>query len=123
MQQKVRIAGRSVEDFQFPGVNPTVSNSGLLTMGNQGDYVRDVITFVPEMNLKLGYRFRDHVEMSVGYSMLYFDRVALAGNNVDLTVDPGFLNSNGPFPLRPAFPGNDASLWVQGLDLGVAVAY
>ena len=92
-------------------------------MGNQGDYQRDVLTFVPEMNLKLGYRFRDHVEMSVGYSLLYFDRVALAGINVDPTIDPNFFNSNGPFPLRPEFTFNDTSLWVQGVDLGLAITY
>ena len=120
MQQRVRIAGGSVEDFGAVVVN---SNSGLYTMGNQGDYQRDVFTFVPEINFKLGYRFRDHVEMTVGYSFLYFDRVALAGVNVDPTIDPTFLNTNGPFPERPQFDFNDTSLWAQGVDLGLTIAY
>ncbi len=123
MEQNVRIAGRSVEDFLTPNAPVIVSNSGMLTMGNQGEFERNVFTFVPEINFKLGYRFRDHVEMTVGYSFLYFDRVALAGVNVDPAIDPAFLNTNGPFPQRPAFDFNDTSLWAQGVDLGFAIAY
>lgn len=122
MGQRVRIAGQSIEDFG-PLVAPTFANSGLYTMGNQGDFQRDIFTFVPEMNLKLSYRAGNHVEVSAGYSLVYFDRVALAGVNVDPTLDPVFLNTNGPFPSRPAFTFEDDSLWIQGIDLGMAITY
>lgn len=92
-------------------------------MGNQGTFERDEFTFVPEMNFKLGYRFRDHVEMTVGYTFVMFNDVALAGDNVDRVVDASFLNSPGPFGTRPAFDFQDSSLWVQGLDLGLAITF
>ena len=75
------------------------------------------------MNFKLGYRFREHVEMSVGYSFLMFDSLALAGDQIDRNIDPSALNTNGPFGSRPAFTMNKSSLWVQGIDLGLAITF
>ena len=98
-----------------------VTNGGLLALGNQGTYERDKFAFVPEMNFKLGYRFRDHVEMSVGYTFMYFDDVVLVGDVLDRTIDPSVLNTNGPYGTRPAFDFDDSGLWVQGIDLGVVI--
>ncbi|MGB7345434.1 MAG: BBP7 family outer membrane beta-barrel protein [Pirellulaceae bacterium] len=121
MQQKVRIAGSSSDTT--PPFASSTANSGLLALGNQGTYEQDEFTFIPEMNFKLGYRFRQHVEMSVGYSFLMFDSLALAGDQVDRNIDPSALNTNGPFGNRPAFTMKDTSLWVQGIDLGLAITF
>lgn len=120
MTQKVRIAGSST-DTTAPFTSS--ANSGLLALGNQGTYEQTVFTFVPELNFKLGYRFRQHVEMSVGYSFLMFDSLALAGDQIDRDIDPSALNTNGPFGNRPAFTMNESSLWVQGIDLGLAITF
>ncbi len=122
MDQTVRIDGSSSQDFLNPG--PVFdTDGGLLALGNQGEYHRNVFTFIPEMNFKLGYKFRQHVEMSVGYTFMYFDNVALAGAQVDPTLNPAVLNTGGPFGNRPAFTFNDSSLWVQGIDLGLGISY
>ncbi len=121
MNQSLAISGSST-DVTAPAPG-TAAASGLLAMGNQGTFERDEFTFVPEMNFKLGYRFRDHVEMTVGYTFVMFNDVALAGDNVDRVVDASFLNSPGPFGTRPAFDFQDSSLWVQGLDLGLAITF
>ncbi|QDT13002.1 hypothetical protein K239x_50170 [Planctomycetes bacterium K23_9] len=120
MKQKVTIAGSSTDST--PPFNSS-ANSGLLALGNQGTYEQSEFTFVPELNFKLGYRFRQHVEMSVGYSFLMFDSLALAGDQIDRSIDPSALNTNGPFGNRPSFTMNDTSLWVQGVDLGLAITF
>ena len=84
---------------------------------------RDEFTFIPELNFKMGYRFRDHVELTAGYTFLMFGDVALAGENVDRLVDGTTLNTPSPFPARPGFDFKDSSLWVQGVDLGLAITY
>ncbi|NNE01048.1 MAG: BBP7 family outer membrane beta-barrel protein [Pirellulaceae bacterium] len=120
MNQMIRIAGTSTDRTVGPG---TSANSGFLALGNQGTWERDEFTFVPEMNFKLGYRFRKHVEMSVGYTFLMFDSLALAGDQIDRNIDPSSLNTSGPHGTRPAFDFNDSSLWLQGLDLGMAITF
>ena len=121
MQQTVRIQGNS-SDTTPPAAGST-ANSGLLALGNQGTFERDEFTFIPEMNFKLGYRFRDHVEMSVGYTFMMFDSLVLAGDHVDRNIDPTALNTDGPFGTSPAFEFNDSSLWLQGIDLGLAITF
>ena len=121
VSQSLSIQGSSTD--VTPPLPGTAANSGLLALGNQGTFERDVFTFVPEMNFKLGYRFRDHVEMSVGYTFMLFDNILLAGDQVDRAIDPTPLNTNGPFGTRPAFDVDETSLWVQGIDLGIAITF
>jgi len=119
MDQRVRIAGNSFDSFGAP----QNTNGGFLALGNQGDFQRDVFAFAPEANFKLAYRFRPKVLLSVGYSFLYWDNVALVSDQVDRVIDGTQLNQGPPFASRPAFLFNDSSLWVQGLDLGVVVDF
>ncbi|TWU22015.1 hypothetical protein Pla52o_30630 [Novipirellula galeiformis] len=118
MHQTANIAGSS--QFGPVGSNPPVLSGGALALDNQGSYERDVFSFIPEANFKLGYRFRPNVSLSVGYSFLYFDNVALAGDAVDPLFDGSTNATAGPFGGR-AFKFDDSSLWVQGIDLGVVI--
>jgi len=118
MNQRVNIAGST----QFgPLGNTAPSSGGALALDNQGVYERDVFAFVPEANFKLGYQFRDNVALTVGYSFLYFDNVAMAGDFVNPTFDGTTIATGGPFG-SPAFKFDDSSLWVQGIDLGVVIS-
>ncbi|MCG8648456.1 MAG: BBP7 family outer membrane beta-barrel protein, partial [Pirellulales bacterium] len=78
--------------------------------------------FIPEANLKVGYRVRENLSLSVGYSFIYFDNVALNGDIVDRVVD-GTSLTTGVFSTRPAFDFEDSSLWVQGIDLGMVLNF
>lgn len=118
MRQQVRIFGISSD--RTPPAAGNVTSGGLLAMGNQGDRSRDVFSFIPEANIKLGYRVRDNISLSVGYSFLYFDNVALVGDVIDTSVDGSTINT-GVFGNRPEFNFNDSSLWVQGVDFGVQI--
>ncbi len=118
MNQRVQIAGISSD--QTPPAGVDVTSGGLLAMGNQGDYERDVFAFVPEANFKVGYRLHKNVALSVGYSLIYWDNVTLVGDVIDPSVAGTSLNT-GVFGNRPAFEFNDSSLWVQGVDFGVVI--
>ncbi|WP_345687878.1 BBP7 family outer membrane beta-barrel protein [Novipirellula caenicola] len=118
MNQTANIAGST--QFGPIGSNPAVLSGGALALDNQGTYERDVFSFIPEANFKLGYQFRPNVALSVGYSFLYFDNVALAGDVVDPIFDGTTNATGGPFGGR-AFQFDDSSLWVQGIDLGVII--
>ena len=117
MNQQVSIVGTHV--------SPSDSGSGgLLALGNQGNYERDKFAFIPEANMKIEYSVRKNMSLSIGYSFLYFDNVALAGAQIDRIINP--VNptpigiSGPPWPARPAFSFNDSGMWVQGLDLGLS---
>ncbi|MCD0461573.1 BBP7 family outer membrane beta-barrel protein [Roseiconus lacunae] len=107
------------------GVDTTITNtynSSLLVDENQGTEEESDFTFIPELNLTLGYRFRDHVSFTVGYNFLYFDKVALAGEQINRNVD----GTDGPRNIDPAdfdFDIVDGSLWVQGISLGTTIDY
>jgi hypothetical protein len=107
------------------GGNPINANAGMYVgAGESGEHQRDEFTFVPELNFKLGYSFRKHVEFSVGYTFIYFDNVALAGNYVNNNINSLDLADTNPAPdPGRTFSFKDGSLWVQGIDLGVAVTY
>lgn len=118
MNQQVSIDGSHA--FYNLGDPVVYTDGGFLAAGNQGEYSRDKFAFIPEANLKLEYSVRENMSLSIGYSFLYFDNVALAGEQVDRIVDPVVLT--GPFPpfaANPAFNFKDSGMWVQGLDLGL----
>lgn len=102
----------------FPGVGMLVNanNRGTTDLG-------DVFTFAPEANFKLAYRFRPNVSLSVGYSFIYFDRLALNGSAVDRANDGLLLGTGqtGAFPA--AVMDMDDSLWVHGIDLGAVIDF
>lgn len=120
MNQRISIAGQASD--QTPPAGAVITSGGMLAQGNQGVFTRDTFAFAPEANFKLSYKFRPNVALSVGYSFIYWDNVALAGDVVDRVIDGTQFNT-GAFASRPAFDFNDSSLWVQGLDLGFAVNY
>jgi len=122
MNQRYSIAGRSTNDVGGAGAPAQFNNGFLAQEGNSGTYERDVFTFVPEANFKLAYRFRPNVLLSVGYSFLYFDRVALNGSVIDRAVD-GPLLATGASGTNPAFVFDDDSLFVHGIDLGAVIDF
>jgi hypothetical protein len=118
MNQRVRIAGISSD--QTPPAAVNVTSGGLLAMGNQGDFERDTFAFAPEANFKLGYCLRNNITLTAGYSLIYFDNVALVGDIIDTSANGNLLNS-GQFGNRPAFEFDDSSLWIQGVDFGLTI--
>jgi hypothetical protein len=118
MNQTVAISGSTVTT---PVGGPSTTSAGGVLAGNTPVLAeRDVFAFAPEANFKLAYRFRPNVLLSVGYSFMYFDNVALTGNGIDRLVDGTTIgtgtNDNG-------FLVDDSDLWVHGIDLGFVIDF
>jgi hypothetical protein len=115
MQQTARANGESTRTTPVP--TSTTADSGVFAIDNQGEFTQDSFTFIPEANIKLGYRFRPNVMMTVGYSFLYIDDVLTSGSVINRNLDPARLNTAG-LPSQIKSLKTD-SLYVHGLDLGM----
>lgn len=123
MNQRVQIDGLTVATS---GGVVDIRDEGLFALGtNQGSYSRDRVVYIPEANLKLGYRVRDNIAVTLGYNFLYISNVAMSGDQVDRTLNLSQTNG-GPLigPSRPILPEiRDTDFWAQGLNFGLEVAF
>jgi hypothetical protein len=121
MHQRVAISGQN--RITAGGVSATPG--GLFAQPtNIGTYTRDVGVLLPEANFKLSYALNERLSMSVGYTLLYWNRVALAGDHVDRNVNGTQLSGgNLSGAATPAFNWADTDFWVQTVDIGVSWNY
>ena len=128
MNQRVAISGsNSVAGVASGGgifAQDQAANGG--PVFNIGNYRRNLLVWSPEANIKANYCVSDRVSVSVGYTLLYWTRVALAGDQVDVNVNRDVL-FNGPFQAggsaNPAFAFRDTDFWVQSIDIGLLFNY
>jgi len=123
MSQQVKATGTTARAV-LPAVPAVVAaNDGLFARGDARRLGKqDVFAFAPEMNLKLGYQFREHVNFHVGYSFIYWNNVALAGDQLDrnLFVDTANYNLTGDAGVPKI---NSGGFFVQGIDLGATIEF
>ena len=126
VRQRVQIDGSTL---YTPSTGATVNEvGGLLALAgtNIGTTTRDQFSFLPQIDARVGYRFTDRLALTVGYSFLYWLRVARPGEQIDFNVNSTYFpdsNPSGPAtpPSGPADPTPleaDAAFWAQGLNLG-----
>ncbi len=104
--------------------NTTVSTSypvGILALkSNIGSHQQDVFAVVPEIAFKLGFQLTPRLRFTTGYDFLYWSRVARAGSEINLKVDPnGFAPPSPTATNNPAFAFQESGFWAQGLSLGL----
>jgi hypothetical protein len=110
-----------------PGFDPVVSQGGLLALpSNIGTYRSVDWVLIPELDLGIGYRVTQRLRCTLGYSMIYWSRIARANSQVDSVVNGNLIPSAGGTtggPQRPAYTGNVDGLWMHGLTFGVEYRY
>ncbi|HYO25370.1 MAG TPA: BBP7 family outer membrane beta-barrel protein [Lacipirellulaceae bacterium] len=123
-RQRVSISGQTLRDDQlFP-------NIGLLAQpSNVGTYERDEFSVIPEIGLTGGYQLTERLRFTLGYTLLYWSRVARPGDQIDLRVNPEFLDLPADpsllpdpatiQPQSPEFVFRDTDIWAHGLSAGV----
>ncbi len=121
MRQSGAVSGFStVTDAQS---NTAVLGAGILTQpSNIGTYSRDTFGFIPELGIKLGVCARENVQLTVGYTMMMWSGVALAGDQIDNAVDPTqlvLINAG----TRPTPLFKESTFWMQGVDLGMNILF
>ena len=130
--QTVNIAGSSTL------ITPTgnqVASGGLLALpSNIGNYSKTVFGFVPELGLTVGVIVTPHIQLTAGYSFLYWDQVVRPAGQIDHSVNLNNVPTTNGIGLVPGFnPGsgvnrptaflNEESVWIQSLNLGLGIHY
>jgi hypothetical protein len=124
-RQRVNIFGQTLRDGDqlFP-------DHGLLAQpSNVGTYERDEFSVIPELGLTGGYQLTERLRVTLGYTLLYWSRVARPGDQIDLRVNPDFLDlPTDPSllpdpdtiqPQSPEFVFRDTDIWAHGFNAGV----
>ena len=110
-----------------PGFGSTTSPGGFLALSsNSGSHGSANAIVIPEFQLRASCRLSENVQLTAGYSLIYWGLVARAGDQIDLAVNPDLLPPPvipPTGPIRPQFALNRSDLVVQGLTLGLAWSY
>ncbi|MFN3191218.1 MAG: BBP7 family outer membrane beta-barrel protein [Aureliella sp.] len=116
MRQNGSISGFTTESFG--GTSTTTAGGVFSQPSNIGSFATtDHFAFIPELGVKLGYDVNQNLRATLGYTFMYYSSVALAGDQIDRTVD---LTGG---VARPAANFIDSSLWTQGLDFGLTYSF
>jgi len=126
MRETLTISGFSSRIPPAGGIHP---GHGLLAMPtNVGTYTRDDFAVIPEAEFKLICRITKRLEASLGYSFVYWSDVALAGQQIDMSMGQPTVNASQLLggalppgdPRNPAFIGIvDTDFWIQALSFGL----
>jgi hypothetical protein len=106
--------------------NSIVTPGGFYTQPftNIGVHTRDTTVWSPEANFKLAYALRENISVSVGYTFIYWNKMALAGDQIDRNVNATQLSGGGLIgPGDPMFAFRDTDYWIQTIDIGVNWRY
>ena len=113
VHQSTTISGQRTE--AAPNLTSSTAARGLFAQSsNVGTISRDQFTFLPEAGAKMKYQL-GRAQLGIGYTMLLFPSVVMAGDQIDRNVDIG----NVGFPM--AAPGArlvSNTFFLHGLDLG-----
>jgi hypothetical protein len=113
-RSNINISGRQILTTSS---SSDVSANGLLARwSNNGSYVENNFTVIPELGITLGYDLTERMKVTCGYSFLYWSRVARPADQIDMNINPDSTNTNLRSPQFRYVPGD---YWVQGLTLGL----
>lgn len=111
-----------------PGGGPTPNlPGGLLALNsNSSSVTATKLSFIPEVNLNLGYDITQHTRIFVGYSFMYWTAVARPGAQIDRSLDerriPDFTTGRNLPTVTETRPINTVQregFWAQGVNFGL----
>jgi hypothetical protein len=123
------IDGRTLQTVtnDNPGIPPirTEFPGGVLALpSNMGRYTRSELAAVGELGVRLEYAWNKQWRVSVGYTFLYWSRVARVTDSIDLVVDPSQIPlSVNPTASSPSFAFRNGDFWAQGLNAGLHIDF
>ena len=86
MKQRTEIAGHT--ETRVPGQPVTTSEQGLLALGtNIGVYEQNSFTVSPEIQLTAAYHLNDCIDLTCGYSFIYWNHAAQPGLQIDEVIN------------------------------------
>jgi hypothetical protein len=122
MRQRVSIDGET--SVTVPGQSAVVTDQGLLALDtNIGEYSQSVFAVSPEVALTAAYHLNHAVDLTVGYSFIYWNRVAQPSAQIDTALNTTQIAGTLAGEARPAFEFQDSGYFVQGLNFGISWVY
>lgn len=125
-RQRIEINGSTLTSSTTSSLLET---GGLLALEgtNIGRYQRDRFSFMPSVEVMLGYQIGNRLKATLGYSFLYWFEVARPGEQIDGNVNPEYLPASNPIgvpgpktgPRDPSPQMGQSAFWAQGLNLGL----
>ncbi|MEZ6115485.1 MAG: BBP7 family outer membrane beta-barrel protein [Pirellulaceae bacterium] len=120
MAQRMSISGASTTTVA--GFGSASSDWGHMALpSNIGTYERNEFAFVPEVAMNVRYNLTSQLQLSVGYSMIYWSNVLFAADGVDTSINATQVTGGLVGAERPVFrfPTEEKSFWTQGLSFGL----
>jgi hypothetical protein len=129
MYQKLTIDG-VFQTNEFTGAIQTFSGGYFALPSNIGKYRKTRFSVIPEFNANVGYCLTDCISLHAGYTVLYASRVLRASkqmsNRLNITQSANIEFNSNPVLVGEASPKaklKSSGLWVQGLNVGLSVAF
>jgi hypothetical protein len=98
-------------------------NGGILAQRtNIGSYSADEFAVVPELGFNVGYQINPCWRATIGYTFIYWSRVARAGEQIDRDLNPNLFppeETDVTTHLRPEFNLSYTDFWAQGMTVGL----
>lgn len=112
MHELVQINGST--RIAVPGQAVQTQAVGLFAAdSNIGKYTRNEFTAITEAGFTASYRFANCTQLSVGYTLLYWNDAVTAGDSIDPAIGTSSVGE------RPQFHFRHSDYWVQGISLGL----
>jgi hypothetical protein len=120
-EQRVTINGSTVVTNVTGPPQTTVTDGGLLAQPtNSGSFIRDKFTVVPEIGVNLAYHLSQCIDVSLGYSFIYWSEVLRPADQIDRVINDTQIGGGTLIGQpRPRFLFQGTDFWVQGVNLGV----
>lgn len=127
-QEIITIDGSSSMAPPGGGAAVTVPGGVYAQTSNIGRYYQSAFAVVPEVGLNLGLAITERLTAKVGYSFLYWSRVARPGDQIDRNVHEALIPTHQFFGQstpdgRPAPTFRQTEFWAQGINFGLEYRY
>jgi hypothetical protein len=123
-QRSVGIHGTTTTSV--PGSTTVTQPGGFLALSsNTGVFNNNDWTAIPELGLNARWSVNDHLQLSLGYSFLYWSDIAHGADQVTLNLNPNLFPPPvaGATPVSPTFQNQRSEIWIQSLNLGLEFRY
>lgn len=119
--------GNNRQSVLINGANTTTTGGvtlegvgGLLAQPtNIGLHKRDQFAVLPELNTTLRLDITSHLRATVGYSLIYLNRVQRSAEAIDTTINPTQIDGVLVGQPRPGFAFSNDELFLHGVNAGL----
>ena len=130
LQARVKLAAgamRQTVDIVSYTYSPTVNLGGtIFNTGDVGTKTRNQVSFIPELNLKMGWQFCHWCRAYVGYDGMFVTNVVRPANQLApaSTVQVNVANTSNQANINQnSFRFSDSNLTINGISFGVELRW